>query len=372
MNENLHNWLNRQNELYQKISGPSVGISAMVNSHAKTMRSLGISNQVLHIANKVNALNKPLDHYRQLANIVYTRKDISQRLGILGSHATMLDKSFLRNQTTINALFPTSGLSKLLSTNSGLSHLLTKSQGKNEIFKTPMMSSIFAMGQRYEGLFKSSFAIQQAMGPGLNGSLATQLGALQHSLAKVDVQALRAASFNADWEAMEEYESITQEVADLVEQGITEQQAALEQLWEKVVAFYHRNKNLGRYTYEALTVIGLIAGLYAFIDDKILDKPAPLTLNQYQADQLAAKQERALEREHILQEIRKVIDYRHTKDLTPIKLKPYPKSTVLLMLGASTEVQVLQSKGRWAFVSFEGKDGLPQTGWVLKKYLIRK
>ncbi len=352
MNENLRLWLNRQNELYQKILGPSAALSATLNSHAKTIRSSGISHQVLHMANKVNAMNKPLRQYQQFADIVNTGRDISQSLGVLGGQA-VLNKSFFRNQTTINALFPTTGLTKLLANNPGLHHLINRNHTLGGLFSTPILNSVLEMSKKYDGLFKSSFAIQQTMNAGLGGSLATQLSALQHSLAKVDINALRTAALEDDWEALEEYQAISEDVVTLSqteESNNSTSRAAVGQLLDKLTDFYQRNKQMGYYAYVVIDILSIVLGLYAFYDDKIAEKPALLTLEQYQADQLAAKQERAIEREAFLQELRKATDYRWTKMVIAIKLKPNSKSATSIKLAVATKVQVLQPKGKWLFI----------------------
>jgi len=50
--------------------------------------------------------------------------------------------------------------------------------------------------------------------------------------------------------------------------------------------------------------------------------------------------------------------------------KPRLKSLVIEKLPIDFEVTVLQFNHKWIYVSyFSPKDNLPQTGWIMKKYL---
>jgi hypothetical protein len=55
-----------------------------------------------------------------------------------------------------------------------------------------------------------------------------------------------------------------------------------------------------------------------------------------------------------------------------LRLKPRLKSHRLMTVLPNEKLSVINSKGKWVMVTCLDKDSLPVTGWVLKKYLLKK
>jgi hypothetical protein len=55
-----------------------------------------------------------------------------------------------------------------------------------------------------------------------------------------------------------------------------------------------------------------------------------------------------------------------------VRIKPSNKSNKLDILYPNNKVRLIKSRHKWIFVEyFDFIEGIPKTGWVYKKYLIR-
>ncbi|GAB2797795.1 hypothetical protein HNQ93_004048 [Hymenobacter luteus] len=62
---------------------------------------------------------------------------------------------------------------------------------------------------------------------------------------------------------------------------------------------------------------------------------------------------------------------RTVKRALRLRIKPNPKSLGVDVVGVGQQVMVLDSLGKYVYISFQDADRLPMNGWVLKKYLKR-
>ena len=63
-------------------------------------------------------------------------------------------------------------------------------------------------------------------------------------------------------------------------------------------------------------------------------------------------------------------EFRITGRVCKVMSKPRLKSFVIEKLPVDLEVTILQVNHKWVYVSyFSPSDNLPQTGWIMKKYL---
>ncbi|HEX8129254.1 MAG TPA: hypothetical protein VF527_09150, partial [Pyrinomonadaceae bacterium] len=55
-----------------------------------------------------------------------------------------------------------------------------------------------------------------------------------------------------------------------------------------------------------------------------------------------------------------------------LKIRPQSKSATIQILSPNQTIKLIQAKGKWIYVEyFDYIEGLPKTGWVLKKYTRR-
>lgn len=115
-----------------------------------------------------------------------------------------------------------------------------------------------------------------------------------------------------------------------------------------------------------LTIIGFIIGLYSLVLPYILSlkqQGKPATTEQVEA---------------IRSDIKKLVDSAlndqvrngFTRIAINLYLKPSGKSLCLARVGQHEKIHILFIHHKWAQVTFIDKDGLPATGWVLKKYIV--
>ena len=70
------------------------------------------------------------------------------------------------------------------------------------------------------------------------------------------------------------------------------------------------------------------------------------------------------------EQFKKAHEYLITNRKCEVKIKPKSKTLTLARLPKDFELVVVQIHHRWVFVSYiDPVDNLPQTGWILKKYL---
>ena len=63
-------------------------------------------------------------------------------------------------------------------------------------------------------------------------------------------------------------------------------------------------------------------------------------------------------------------EYRTTNRKCKVMIKPTIKSMIIETLPNDFEIVVLRVHHKWIYASYSSpKDNLPQTGWILKKYL---
>lgn len=87
--------------------------------------------------------------------------------------------------------------------------------------------------------------------------------------------------------------------------------------------------------------------------------------------QINLKQDTIIQYINLLNEqLKQTKDYRITNRICEVKLKPKRKTLKVSKLHKGFKLVILQVTHKWALVSyFDPKDNLPQTGWIMKKYL---
>lgn len=70
------------------------------------------------------------------------------------------------------------------------------------------------------------------------------------------------------------------------------------------------------------------------------------------------------------EQLKEAKEYRVTNRICKVKWKPKAKTLTLAELPINFDVVVIRVHHKWVYVSyFDQKDNLPQTGWIMKKYL---
>ena len=230
---------------------------------------------------------------------------------------------------------------------------------------TTAFDAINSIAKQHEQLFGNLRSITDALK--LHNSAFTQVNNLQFALNGISGQMATIAAAQKQWGLLDDFANISKQAIEITNNittdiALTEEESIrFEKLIETILAFLKRNKKFATNALLFLSVIVNLMALYDFV------KPKP---------ELATKEDLAKFERKILQTIEVKLkeekEYRTTNRVCKVMLKPKRKTLVLGTLPLDFNIIVLQSYHKWIYVSYINPiDNLPQTGWVMKKYLIK-
>jgi hypothetical protein len=200
----------------------------------------------------------------------------------------------------------------------------------------------------------------------------TNINSLQVAVKNITNEIGRLAVKYQDWQLLDNFEEFNSQAIELsdsiVEETLEEQELKFRNLLSQILPFLIKHKNIGIYTLRIVEIFLIIAGLHQYLDF-LEEKPKLATKEE--VNKIEIKQDSVL---NFLKEIKKqlktVNEYRIINRTCKVMLKPKTKTTIITSLPKNFEVTQLQINHKWVLISyFDPKDNLPQTGWVLKKYL---
>jgi hypothetical protein len=197
----------------------------------------------------------------------------------------------------------------------------------------------------------------------------SKINSLQIALSGVSAK-MAAIAAKTDWNLLEEFESFNEETIELVntftdDAVLTEDQSQrFQNLIERILSSYHKNKKYGKYALIFMSVMINLMAIHQYYDF-IKDKPEPLTKDDFLVFEKNIRVE-------ISNKLKEQNEFRRTSRFTKVMLKPKFKTIILVTLPADFDVIVLQIRHKWAYISYTNpKDGMQETGWILKKYLTK-
>ena len=196
----------------------------------------------------------------------------------------------------------------------------------------------------------------------------TQINNLQFALEKVSGQLALFALKQNQFNLSSEYKEISQQTIELA-QNIDSNEELSDINKEKInlliltiLSFAQRNKRIAIYSLLIIDILLRGASIHQYYDF-LKTKPELATKD----DLLKSENDLIKKIEFILKEQK---EFRTTNRICKLRLKPNKNSYVLAVIPKNFEVIVLQVKNKWIYVSYINEfDNLPQSGWVLKKYL---
>jgi Holliday junction resolvase RusA-like endonuclease len=259
----------------------------------------------------------------------------------------------------INSPFDNMGLSPIQILAKNLQ--FTKPKIPNSVFEA--MEGIGMQQTRISHQFESiSLQYQKAFSPSHLERLQTVFGGLSIQLT--------AQSFaEKDWETLDEVHSIVTEVADINERVLEQDYASkqdIEDIKALVILLLPKVKKKNIITlllwlhlvFESLWTYG---EMYLAARDEMKPQTAQPATKQ-DIDNIKKELFDALKQERRL--------IRITNRICKVRSNPKNKSAVIETLPQNNSVLVIGKKGKWAQINFtSSKDGFPDTGWCLKKYL---
>jgi hypothetical protein len=205
-----------------------------------------------------------------------------------------------------------------------------------------------------------------------HSSAFSQINTLGLALKGISAQITALAAQQQNWSLINDFEEVTEQAIDFTENldsELTEKQKReFKVLIDLAFVFIKKHKTLGVYSLLIIDVFLRFAGFHQYYDF-LKEKPNLATKEDFKS--INIKQDSSIYFiKEISNQLKEIKEYRITNKNCLVKLKPKKKTLILTKLPPEFEVILLQVHHKWVYISFfNPKDNLPQTGWVMKKYL---
>jgi hypothetical protein len=247
--------------------------------------------------------------------------------------------------------------------------IMTKGLGFQPKFAIPQttIDAITSINRQHAQLFGGFKSISETLK--IQTSAIAQVNNLKFALSGISGQIAAIAAQQRNWTIIDDFEEVTEQAIEFSENltpEVTEEQQRQFQVLLTLVTIF-----LKKYGIQGFLVIDIIlrfAGLHQYYD--FLQQTPELPTKQ-EVNQIAIKQDSIIQFiVAVNAELKNAKEYRITKRQCDVKLKPKTKSLTVTKIPVDYELVVLQINHKWVLVSyFDPKDNLPQTGWIMKKYL---
>jgi hypothetical protein len=199
--------------------------------------------------------------------------------------------------------------------------------------------------------------------------LLAQINDLNYSFSDISNQVAKFAMQQRNWGIIDDFREVSEQAIEFSEsltEDVTEEQEKQFQSLLKLVSAFVKE-----YGISGLLIIDIIlrfAGIHQYYDF-LKDKPELAT--KQEINQISTKQDSVIHYINLVNEqLKEQKEYRITNRNCEVKLKPKSNTTLLTKLPEGYEATVIRIHHKWVYVSyFDPKDNLPQTGWIMKKYL---
>lgn len=246
---------------------------------------------------------------------------------------------------------------------------MSKSLNLQTKFAIPQstLDALASINRQHEQLFGGLRTMAEALK--VQSPAIAQINNLNFALSGISGQIAAIAAQQRNWAIIDDYEEVTEqaiEFSESITEEITEEQKRQFQILLTLVSAFVK-----KYGVQGLLIIDIIlrfAGLHQYYD--FLQQKPELPTKQ-EVNQIAIKQDSIIQFIGAVNEqLKNERQYRITNRECVVKLKPKNKTLTVSKLPKDFELVVLQVNHKWVLVSFfDPKDNLPQTGWIMKKYL---
>lgn len=355
---------NQWTQSIHKSLGLSSQLSEMLKSHQQMSSGLSGLNAITDIAKSFQLQYQTIKNLSGISMLTELAKGMQQQNRIINSFGglsllTELAKSI---QEQNKALIPSFSAFDTLA----------KSMKSYSNFGIPQttLDAITSINRQHEQLFGGIRTLAAALR--IQSPAITQINNLHFALGGISGQIATLASQQKKWTLIEDFEEVTEKALDftetLTEEITEEQQRQFQLLLTLVAAFLKKHKALGIAALLIIDIFIRFADIHQYYDF-LKDRPEPATMAD--VNQISIRQDSVLHFINLVnQQFKKANEYRITNRTCEIKLKTKSKTLTLAKLPKEFEVIVVQIHHKWVYVSyFDPIDNLPQTGWIMKKYL---
>lgn len=246
---------------------------------------------------------------------------------------------------------------------------MTKGLSLRSEFAIPKttLDAILSINRQHEQLFSGIRAMAEALK--IQTTALAQINNLNFGLRGISGQLAAISASQYKWDLIGDFEEITDEAVALNEKYFDEYGVTKEGLNE-LKAFLQRIEiKVDKIDTNAKELFWKLIALLSFILAGMGEARNWITKPEY-----ATKQEieTVFKEQFSLYErkLKEEKQYRSTNRVCKVMLKPRSKSLAIEKLPVDFEVIILQVNHKWIYVTyFSPVDNLPQTGWIMKKYL---
>lgn len=348
----------------------------MISRHLKLSKNgiKGIYNQIIKVGIFKNSfLIKSRDKMENFDNVIKLAQlnNKSMALNSYVSDMAGIQEKFNKNIKGLGILSELEYKYKSILNSSTLNHI-SKSIAYQSQFSIPQsaidtMSSIHKQNEQMVGSVKAVAEALKIYLPNI-----TEINNLHYAISGISKQIALFAVQTQDWTILNDFEEVTEQTLEFTE-NLTEeldedQKIKFQVLLTAVLSFLNKYKTHGVSALLIVDIFLRLAGIHQYYD---FLKDKPQVAQKSEVNKINAKQDSIL---YFIQEINKQVkeknECRITTRVCQVKLKPNNKTTTLAKLPVNFEVVILQINHKWVLISYlDSDDNLPQTGWVMKKYL---
>lgn len=313
-------------------------------------------DDILKSAQWHQSIQKSLGLSSQLSEMMKAQERITKSLSGV-SMITELAKSMQQH----HKMFENPTLSAIDAITKGLSI-----QSKFVIPQTTL-DTISSINRQHEQLFGNLRSITEAINK--NQAAFNQINSWQFAISGISGQLAAIAASQKKWNLIDDFEKITEEAVSLNERIFDENGVTKEGLNE-LKAFFQRieikvdkiDADANSLFWKLLTLLGIILSVMGEARNWL---PKSEYATKQEVETVIKEQFGIYEKK-----LKEEKEFRITSRVCKVMLKPRLKSLVIEKLPIDFEVTVLQVNHKWVYVSyFSPVDNLPQTGWIMKKYL---
>jgi hypothetical protein len=236
----------------------------------------------------------------------------------------------------------------------------------NSIIPKRVIESLSKIGTQNKALFSSLNNIAKILPP------TNQVTNLQYAFNDVAGQLAKLAASQQKWNLITDFEQITAKAAsineNIVEQeGITKKNLKeLEQFLSKIEIKVDKiDKRDSSILWKIIAILSFLLSISGELRNWT---PKPEFATKEEINEVIKTQFSTFE-----QKIKEQKEIRTTKIKCKVMLKPRKKTMVLETLPPDFELIILNVNHKWVLVGYSSiDDGLPRTGWIMKKYLSKK
>lgn len=313
-------------------------------------------DDILKSAQWHKSIQKSLGLTSQLSEMMKAQERITRSLSGV-SIITELAKSMQQH----HKMFENPTLSAIGALTKGLSL-----QAKFAIPQTTL-DAISSINRQHEQLFGGIRAMTEALK--IQSPALAQINNLNFALSGISGQIAALAAQQRNWTIIDDFEEVTEQAIEfsesLTEEVTEEQKRQFQILISKLIEFFNKHKQKGINTFRLLEVILVFYSYYSIFSNK------PELATKADIRQINLNQDTIIHYINLVnKQLRVAKEYRITNRGCEVKLKPKTKTLTVSKLPIDFELVVLKVNHKWVLVSyFDPKDNLPQTGWIMKKYL---